>query len=271
VALAPAHAEAGLRLSAEAGWNQTVADWRLMLELGEGVGQVTGAGELVASALLVPYGGRLAWIAMVLTARRFRRLGLATRNLAAMIARCDDLGLIAGLDATPDGRPVYAPQGFRDRFPLQRLVAREPRVRPRLQADIRPFADTDLDAAAALDAASFGAPRRELLRRLLDGCPDKALVAPHEGFILARTGRLTLHLGPLLATGAEVATALADRALEGVDGPVSIDVPDHQVDFLAALAERGFAPVRPFMRMLRSEQAWGDPARLFALAGPELG
>lgn len=271
MALAPAHAEAGLRLSAEAGWNQTVADWRLMLELGEGIGQVTAAGELVASALIVPYGGRLAWIAMVLTARRFRRRGLATGNLQAMIARCDALGLVAGLDATPDGRPVYAPQGFCDLFPLQRLVAREPRrLRPSPDVDVRPMTLAELDAAVELDGASLGAPRPDLLRRLLDGRPDKAFVAGPEGFILARSGRLSLHVGPLVAARAEVGTALLSHALKDVEGPVSIDVPDRQVAFLDTLAASGFAPVRPFTRMLRSDEASGDPARLFAIAGPEL-
>jgi hypothetical protein len=276
VALTPAHAEAGLHLSAEAGWNQTAADWRLMLELGEGVGQVTAAGDLVASALIVPYGGRLAWIAMVLTAKRWQRRGLATRNLRAMIARCDVLGLVAGLDATPDGRPVYAPQGFRDVFPLQRLVAREPRrMGPLPAVDLRPFTESDLDAAVGLDAATFGAPRPEVLRRLLAGRPEQAWIALADhriaGFVLARTGRLTLHLGPLVAERAEVAIALAGRALEGVGGLVSVDVPDRQAAFRDALVGRGFLPVRPFMRMLRSEQTFGDPARLFALAGPELG
>ncbi len=79
--LSTAQAAAGFALSAEAGWNQTVDDWRLMLAEGEAIGQFTADDELVASALILPYGERIAWIAMVLTTERFRRRGLATRNL----------------------------------------------------------------------------------------------------------------------------------------------------------------------------------------------
>jgi hypothetical protein len=42
--LAAVDAPAAFLLSAEAGWNQTVDDWRLMLEEGEAIGQFSAAG-----------------------------------------------------------------------------------------------------------------------------------------------------------------------------------------------------------------------------------
>ena len=84
-----------------------------MLAEGEAIGQFTAEDELVASALILPYGERIAWIAMVLTTERFRRRGLATQNLNWAIARCRERALIAGLDATPEGSEVYRPLGFR--------------------------------------------------------------------------------------------------------------------------------------------------------------
>jgi GNAT superfamily N-acetyltransferase len=277
-ALSAADAEAGFRLSSEAGWNQTVADWRVMLRPGEGVGQVTASGELVASALVVPHGGRVGWIAMVLTTASQRRRGLATANLRWAIARCDELGLIAGLDATPEGREVYRPLGFIDLWGLERLTAKAPAIAassPREFA-LRPMHEVDLDGVEALDARVFGASRRPLLAHLLADRPGQALAAERQGriagFALARSGRVALHLGPLVATDVGVAIALTAQALRGVIGPVSIDVPDTRSGFRDWLADAGFRPVRPFTRMLRGDGTdLGDPGQSFAIGGPEFG
>jgi hypothetical protein len=134
----------------------------------------------------------------------------------------------------------------------------------------------DLAAATALDARAFGAERGDLLSYLLTSQPGCAWVAgtgEMAGFVLARTGRATLHLGPLIAPDAETATALAARALAQMpSSPVSIDVPDGQNVFVARLIAAGFAPVRPFTRMLRHDgPALGAPGMTFAIAGPELG
>jgi hypothetical protein len=279
-ALGPDDAAAAVALSSEAGWNQTVPDWRFMLAAGEARGQLTPAGALVASALILPYDERIAWIAMVLTTESHRRRGLATANLHWAILRCAARGLIAGLDATPAGREVYMPLGFTDLWALQRLRAAGPGrlPEPRHSLVIRPMRTDDLPAAVALDAAAFGAARAALLA-YLHGCqPGCAWVAENErmgeleGFVLGRPGRATLHIGPLIARDPDVATALAARALAQGAAPVSIDVPDEQSVLRQRLIEAGFAPLRPFTRMLRcSEAPPAAPGLTFAIAGPELG
>ena len=60
-----ADAEALVR---EAGWNQVAADWRIFLELGTVYAARAGDGRVVATAATLPYGGRFAWISMVLVA-----------------------------------------------------------------------------------------------------------------------------------------------------------------------------------------------------------
>jgi len=276
-ALGPDDAAAAFALSTEAGWNQTVADWQFMLEAGEVQGQVTAEGDLVASALILPYGDRIAWIGMVLTTKHHRRRGLATENLRWAIARCAARGLIAGLDATPAGREVYAPLGFADGFGLGRLTAKHPELPEPAGHALRPMEIGDLAGATALDAEAFGAGRGELLEYLLTSQPDRAWVAARSdtlaGFVLGRAGRATGHLGPLIAHDPEIATALAARALAQMpSSPVSIDVPDGQSVFRARLIAAGFAPVRPFTRMLRHDDpALGAPGMTFAIAGPELG
>lgn len=272
------HAEAAFALSTEAGWNQSLADWRLMIEEGEAWGQFAPSGELVASALILPYARKVAWIAMVLTTAAQRRRGLATQNLYRALDRSAMLGVVAGLDATPAGREVYRPLGFRDVFPLQRVAADSVRLEsapaPGAVA-IRPLDEADLDAAIGLDAEVFGARRPHILRHLWSDQPGRAHLAEADGraagLVLARQGRLALHLGPIYATSVEVAVGLAARALNGVRGPVSVDVPDAQTAFASWLERSGFRPVRPFMRMLRGDLDLGDPGRAFAIAGPELG
>jgi GNAT superfamily N-acetyltransferase len=277
--LADVNAAAGFLLSAEAGWNQTVDDWRQMLENGEAIGQFSAAKQLVASALILPYGERLAWIAMVLTTADFRRRGLATSNLRWAVDRCRERGLLAGLDATPDGVEVYRPLGFQEVCGLQRLCAEQAVAQqlPRPDVAIRPVqAARDLDAIARLDARVFGADRRRLLAYLSRSEPHRALLAQGEGelagFVLARPGRGAMHIGPLVAHSPTVAALLLAQALVGWTGSASIDVPDRQSDFLALLEGAGFQPVRPFTRMVQgASDKLGDMANCYAITGPEFG
>jgi GNAT superfamily N-acetyltransferase len=271
---------AALALSSEAGWNQTAPDWHFMLAAGEARGQLTAAGALVASALILPYDDRIAWIAMVLTTESHRRRGLATANLRWAIDRCAARGLVAGLDATAAGREVYAPQGFADLWGLQRLRADRPALPEPAHRHVRPMRTDDLRAIVALDADAFGA-RRDALLTYLHGCrPGCAWIAHQKGelagFVLGRAGRTTLHIGPLIARDPDIATALVARALAQENAseemPVSIDVPDGQGVFRQRLIEAGFAPLRPFTRMLRGNGTASGAANLtFAIAGPELG
>ena len=55
-------------------------------------------------------------------------------------------------------------------------------------------------------------------------------------------------------------------------GPVCIDVGDHHPGLVAACKAAGFSPLLPFIRMIHGRsEPYDDPARIFAIAGPELG
>jgi hypothetical protein len=166
-----------------------------------------------------------------------------------------------------------------DLWRLQRLRADRPALQePDHPHVIRPMRTDDLPAAVVLDAEAFGAARVSLLA-YLHGCqPGCAWVAESErtgglaGFVLGRPGRATLHIGPLIARDPDIATALAARAITQERAPVSIDVPDDQREFRQRLTLAGFAPLRPFTRMLRSANPGPAGAdTMFAIAGPELG
>jgi GNAT superfamily N-acetyltransferase len=103
-------ADAGLALTTEAHWNQTIEDWRFFLREGFVFG-IRDA-RLVATAALLPYSGNNAWISMVLVTATHRRRGLATRLVDACMDTARQNGLTSWLDATPDGAAVYGPLGF---------------------------------------------------------------------------------------------------------------------------------------------------------------
>jgi GNAT superfamily N-acetyltransferase len=275
-----------LALSAEAHWNQIAEDWRLILELGEVLGLVRD-GRLVATAGFMPYGGRFAWISMVLVTASERRQGHATRLLRWAMARAEGRGLIAGLDATPEGREVYRRLGFRDIYRLTRLEANHPPVSagpprpgpgpgPRPGITVRPLQEADLDAVAAFDAAAFGADRRPVLADFRARMPDLALLAQSGGriggHVLARNGRRATQIGPLVAEDLATAEALLAAALTHAAGRVFIDLCDRHTDLRGWLNRRGFTVQRPFTRMLLGRADPLDaPPRIIAVAGPELG
>src|SRR6266481_9669620 len=92
------------------------------------------------------------------------------------------------------------------------------------------------------------------------------------GFLLGRDGRLAAHLGPLIAEDDAITRALVARALEGIDGPLFVDLADSKTELRRFLDAHGFAAVRPFTRMLYGAAArFDDPARTFAVLGPEFG
>jgi hypothetical protein len=186
--------------------------------------------------------------------------------------------IVPVLDATPAGHTVYLGLGFRDGWTMQRLIGRTPRTPDTKQdaATVRALAASDWPQLVDYDAAVLGASRGALLHRLAQRLPHAALVADQGGkivgFLLGRDGRVMNQLGPLVATDESVAEALLARAIAAVPGPLAIDVPDRHTALSAWLATLGFTAERPLTRMMYgTKSTLGDSARLFAIAGPELG
>jgi hypothetical protein len=141
---------------------------------------------------------------------------------------------------------------------------------------VRRLAATDWPRVIAYDADIFGADRGALLRRLAERLPQAALIAERHGhlagFLLGRDGRVMNQLGPLAAESDRVALALLAHAFASVAFPVAVDVPDRHATLSEWLQTLGFAAERPLTRMVHgTSTAFDDPARLFAIAGPELG
>ena len=281
-----------------AGWNQTQADWAMMLGLGCAWGIAGDAGGgLIATALALPFpaaapvtspgagqasAGRpvFGWISMVLVHPDWRGRGLATRLVAETIGHLRDQGSVAVLDATPAGFPVYRRLGFVPawRFARYRREAAIDTPGPCVEraTTIRPLASSDWPTILAIDLPAFGADRSALLRHLAGRLPSAAWVAERDGQVIAyclgRDGREAGQLGPLSAPDPGTARGLLAAALAAIAGPVYLDLAERHDALPPWLEARGFCLQRPFTRMvLGAAQAPGDASSLVLMAGPELG
>jgi len=265
----------------EANWNQLAADWRIFIERGRIHVAQTAAGRIVATTAILPYGSRFAWISMVLVAGEFRRRGLATLLMRRAMDELAAMSLVPVLDATPDGRAVYRALGFKDSWGFHRLVRRERQTAaappaPSHGVAIRPVTSEDWSALSAYDALAFGADRSAVLAGLRGRLPAAELIAERDGriagFLLGRDGRLAKHLGPLVAEDDATAQALVARAVDGIEGPLFVDLADAKTGVGSLLEAHGFSAVRPLTRMLfGGVKRFDDAARTFAVIGPEFG
>jgi len=270
--LGPHDVAAALALSDAAGWNQTADDWALFIEHGCVFGRRCQRGELVASGAALPYGEGQGWISMVLVAPAFRHRGLASELLNEGIGWLRARGLTPVLDATPAGAQVYQRLGFVPGMAFERWEhAQVSATAP--AAGLRRTGLHDLDALVAADTAASRVGRRGLLQSFLQRPGTQAWAAADgQGFVVARTGRRAVQIGPLVARDEAVAWALLQQALAATPGPVFLDLPKRWAQLAAHLSAAGFRPQRPFVRMaLGDAPALAGSERLFVLAGPEFG
>ena len=188
----------GMRLKAQAGWNQTPADWQRYLALqpdGCFVAEDAGGPAGTLTTCLFP---EEAWIAMVLVDERRRGQGIATALLTHALAFLDARRVASvRLDATPQGQPIYERLGFVAEYPLARyigIVAPAPAA-----VAVQAYRTEHLDALLRLDRQLLGIDRGKLLRRLLEEEPaqGRIVLRAHSpaGYLMARRGALAWHLG----------------------------------------------------------------------------
>jgi len=253
---------AALALSCAAGWNQTTEDWQRLLRLApETCLGCEREGRLAATATLLCHGRDLAWIGMVLTHPDNRRRGLAS----ALIGRLLEIAALRAiptvkLDATDQGRPIYARLGFTDEQPVERR-RREPGALP-APAGAPASGTPDFQ----LDREAFGADRSVFLQALgnawrLDGA-----------YAMERAGSLARHLGPCIARDPAQAAALIHALVATrADEPWFLDLFPGQLPAVKIAESLGFAPVRHLMRMRHGAPLPSRDDFVFAMGGFEAG
>jgi GNAT superfamily N-acetyltransferase len=277
VPVGPQETDSVMPLSSEAGWNQVAADWRFMLNVGQGAGVRDEQGRWIGTGLLLPLGPSIAWISMVLVDATHRRRGIGGALLEHCFDRAKGQEAIAGLDATEYGRPVYLRYGFRDVYSLQRwrLDGLPEGCPPPATLSITPVDTSDLEDVARYDRQCSGFEREHVLAHLLQRRPRLAFAARRgdalTGYVLGRDGRLATQIGPVVSDSPETAVALVAKAMHASAPPYVLDVPDARTELTCWLERQGAAAPRGFMRMLRNTYPPIESVRhVFALAGPEL-
>lgn len=267
-------------LRALAGWNQTLADWERFVALEpDGCFLAEWQGVSAGTATTTVYGPELAWIGMVLVHPEYRRRGIGR----ALFERCIDYLSGRGvrcikLDATPEGKRVYASLGFKDEWTLTRWERAAAHSRPPARSlRIRSWQEADARAVEEIDSAAFGVSRSRIVQSLAK-LSRLALVSESEsrriaGYGLLRVGSRALYLGPVAGACSDMALELVEALLQPTDNEkVFWDIPDQNVAAVTWAEQHGFTAQRPLIRMDLGENiASGDPEKQFAIAGPELG
>ncbi len=256
--------EEALRLSDEAGWNQTPADWTIFMEQGQAYG-ILAQSRLVASAAILPFGSNFGWISMVLVTADWRRRGLASRLMTRCVQELRGRGMAALLDATPQGALVYGRLGFKTLTTMARW-------RGTGGGRVHGAAGkAERVGLLARDAEVFGGERAFLLRDFVDR-EGSFLVETDGDFAVGRRGRKATQIGPLIATDETAGRELLSAAIATAQGPVIVDLLAAGAALEPVLAQHGFEAFRTFERMLLDGDSLpGIPSQLLAAAGPEFG
>ena len=264
----------GIKLSAQAGWNQTQADWLRFIELepeGCFVGELNGRSVGTTTTCVFR---KTAWIAMVLVDVDARGNGVGTTLLKHSVEYLKSRQVrTIRLDATSLGRPIYEKLGFAPDYELARFEGRAPEAResatvvtaaPGMFADIIEF-----------DKRMTGRERVKMLGRLFEEFPESLRIVRRageiEGFITMRPGANAVRIGPCTAT-ADAGPVLLRHAFNHCAGePVLVDVPLDNAEAVKLVESSGLTIQRTFTRMSWNRKAIDNAGASWASSGAEKG
>lgn len=296
-------------LRALAGWNQTPDDWlRFLNHQPDGCFIAEWDGQPVGTATTTIYEDKVAWIGMVLVHPDARRRGIGCALLEHCIAFLKPRVACIKLDATPLGKTLYDTLGFKDEWTLRRWeTSRVELPANPMKYHVRRWRRDDQVTLRALDCAAFGVDRWPMVQRMSGQASHTRVHQTVKqrvvGFGVLRKGARAHYLGPVVAESIaaagpliksfltelptqpvywdkpEEAHALLKSGLlkesvmkELPNQPIFWDIPDANTCAVELAQRLGFTPQRPLIRMFLGENKWpGDPQRIFALAGPEIG
>ncbi len=258
--------DAAVQLSAEAGWNQTAADWRMLMRFSpDGCFAIRDGSRLVATACLLRYQRRLGWVGMVLTNPEYRRRGFARALLEHVVRQAQAWGIeTLQLDAASEGQPLYERLGFRAEQPVERWW------RPGDAGTIGPRRDAELAGSwRALDSEAFGVDRACLLEALAQ---RSQVFASAAGFAFLREGARAAYAGPCVATSAEAAHGLTAECIRAAGAAGCFrDLLPRNAAAVDLAREFGFARQRQLVRMTLGAPLAGREEWIWGIAGFELG
>ena len=264
----------GLRLSRQAGWNQTESDWlRFMNMEPEGcfVAELDGCSVGTTTTCIFE---NVAWIAMVLVDKESRGQGVGTKLLKHSLDYLNGRKVkTVRLDATAAGRPIYEKLGFVPEYELVRFegIARLGATGPVITETVPElFADM-----IEFDRQMTGTNRAKMLSLLFAEFPENARILAHhgkiDGFITMRPGANAVQIGPCIANMNAGPALLSDALNRCAGKAVFVDIPTGNVHAVKIAESSGLQIQRRFTRMCRGERIKDNPKAIWAGAGPEKG
>lgn len=264
----------GLRLSRQAGWNQTRSDWRRFFDLGPEGCFVAELGGRSVGTTMTFVSDRVAWIAMVLVEKSVRRKGIGTALLRHALGYLDECELrTVRLDATHLGRPIYEKLGFVPEYELVRFEGIAPSGRA--ATTVKHATPEILEDMIEFDRRMTGENRGKMLRALFREFPKNTRVLMQgkklEGFVTMRSGRNAVQIGPCTATIKAGPALLSDALNRCARKVVLIDIPTNNVHAVKTAESSGFEIQRRFLRMYRGRRITNNVSAIWASSGPEKG
>jgi GNAT superfamily N-acetyltransferase len=267
----------GMRLKRQAGWNQTVADWKRFLDL-----EPTGC--FVAELDGVPAGtvttcifDTVAWVSMVLVDETMRNRGIGTALVTKALAYLDSQRIRpVRLDATAMGEPLYRKLGFVTEYAVVRF---DGVINGHLRADgdggVQPGTKSDPEDLLRFDREVTGTDRTKLLLRLFAEEPEALRVIRDgkriAGFLTARPGSEAIQIGPCVADDDSGPHLFLDAGARYAGSRAIIDIPADNRMAGEYAARLGLLPKRRLLRMCRGDSCPDRIHNLWAGAGLEKG
>jgi N-acetylglutamate synthase-like GNAT family acetyltransferase len=264
----------GLKLSRQAGLNQTKSDWQRLLKMepkGCFVAELDGCSLGTTTTCVFD---NTAWIAMLIVDVDYRGKGIGTELLKYSLNYLESRKVkTVRLDATSAGQPIYEKIGF---IPEYRLARFEGIAQSGKKGLLVSKACPDIFATIIeFDKVMSGTNREKMLRRLFEEFSDDIYVIQYDktikGFILTRPGANSIQIGPCIATEDAGSVLLQDVLVRYAGESVFIDIPIGNANAVKIAESSGLTIQRYFMRMYRGEEIKDKIKALWASSGPEKG
>lgn len=275
--LAKVHIPGAMQLSTAERWNQSAADWQKLIDAYPDRCLVAlYQNAVVGTVTATDYGGRVAWVGMMLVSQEFRKIGIAKYLLQTLLKQLTDVPSIK-LEATAAGHPLYTKLGFKEELTVHRMVNSKiigHGVDTDCKGGAKRSTKNDIRRAFELDRSIFGADRSQIIDLFVSNRAwHLESSGKINGFLLTRHGIDYLQLGPLSAKTPEDAKILILEALvQKLEKPIVVDILADKNSLKEFLVSLGFEVQRSFKRMyLKNNSFSGTLDHQFLIAGPELG
>jgi hypothetical protein len=251
------------------GWNPGIGDAAAFYAADpDGFLGAFAGSEMVAGISAVAYDEEYGFIGLFICRPDRRGEGHGRAVWDAAIARLADRTI--GLDGVPALQARYAGMGFAKAYETIRLSGTPPSsggTAVKVSADI-------WQAIMSFDGDCFPAPRAAFLRNWLS--PPREAMAVLENGHLAGWGAVRPcieghKVGPLYARSGEVAVKVIDSLATLARGPVQVDVPKSQQQFVEHLTNAGMESGFSTARMYRGRLPELEQHCIFGISTLELG